>query len=575
MNLVTRRALLFLATSMLASTGASIAAQQTPPASLFPPGTGSISGTVTAVETGKPIAHAAVEIVIYGKPGGQLISSLFRQVATDANGKFTFPDLPEGRYEIAAQAPQYLRMQYGQTEPGPAGLNNQAVPIVLADKQAFTNADFALTHFRAIEGQVTDEFGDPVPNVAIVPAAYIFAAGQRRLVPANGSFDAGPPKPTDDQGRFRLAGLAPGDYYVVALAGAFASPNAAGGFAITYFPGTTDASVARMVTVTPTDDVKNVAFTLVPSRTFDVNGTLIDPSGKPFMNGTMMLMPSSKRAALYTVLRGVSREGGRFSFANVPPGEYVLQAFGPAIGQGGNLAASAFGYLNVKVGQDSDTSNVTVRIPPPRTLRGHISFEDDPTTPKPPPGNVAIIARQTEVDSAPAGGGPAPFTVHDDWTFEVNGMSGFRVMSIGAPGWLLKSVKVDGQDVTDTPLDLREQDVNGVELVLTTKTSTVTGTVEPAKDKKLSDYNLLVFSTDDTRWTSWSRYVAYTRANPRGTFVIRGLPAGIYYAALIGSASNGEWQNPEFLRAIVNSGDATSITVTEGGETKVTLTAKK
>jgi hypothetical protein len=84
-----------------------------------------------------------------------------------------------------------------------------------------------------------------------------------------------------------------------------------------------------------------------------------------------------------------------------------------------------------------------------------------------------------------------------------------------------------------------------------------------------------VFSTDDTRWTVWSRYVAYARANPRGTFAIRGLPPGAYYAAVIGSAANGEWQNPEFLRAIVNAGDTTSITVTEGAETKVTLTAKK
>ena len=574
MNLV-GCARILAAVTLLASAGARVVAQRAPAASALPAGTGSISGTVTAADTGRPIAHAAVEIVIYGGASGQRISGLFKQVVTDANGRYTLADLPPGQFEIAAQAPQYLRLQYGQTEPGPAGLNNQNVPITLVDKQAFTGADFALTHFRAIEGQVTDEFGDPVPNVAIIPAAFIFAAGQRRLVPAGGSLDAGPIKPTDDHGRFRLAGLAPGDYFVVALAGAFASPNAAGGFAITYYPGTADASVARLVTVTSTEDVKNVSFTLVPSRTFDVSGTLIDPSGKPFMNGTMLLLPSSKRAALYTVLRGVSREGGHFSFANVPPGEYVLQAFGPALSQAGNLAASAFGYLDVKVGPNSDTSNVTVRIPPPRTLRGHISFEDDPTTPKPPPENVGIFARQTELDSAPAAGGPAPFTVHDDWTFEVDGMSGLRLMAVATPGWMLKTVRVEGKDVTDIPLDLREQDVDGVELVLTTKASTVVGTVEPAKDKKLSDYNLLVFSTDDTRWTAWSRYVAYTRANPRGTFAIRGLPPGTYYAAVIGSAGNGEWQDPEFLRAIVNNGDATSLTVTEGAETKVALKAKK
>jgi hypothetical protein len=570
MTLVERYARVLISAAVLLSAGARIGAQQAPEASALPSGTGSISGTVTAVDSGRPIPYAVVEVVIYGRLSGR-----FKQVASDADGKYTFTNLPAGHFEIAAQAPLYLRLQYGQTVPGPPGLNNQPVPIELADKQAFIGADFALTHFRAIEGVVTDEFGDPAPNVAIQASQFLYAGGQRRLLPVSGPLDAGPLKPTDDQGRFRLAGLAPGSYYVEALAGAFASPNAAGGFAITYFPGTADASMAQVVTLTPTADATSVSFTLVPSRTFTVSGMLMDPGGKPFVNGTMMLLPSMKRTALFGMVRSVSGVGGRFTFANIPPGDYVIQAFGPPLSKAGNLAAFAFGYLNVHVDENAGLSDLTVRIPPPRTVRGHIAFEDDPTTRKPAPDDVGVFTRQTEFDSAPAAGGPAPFTVHDDWTFEVNGMSGFRLLQVNAPGWLVRSVRLEGQDVTDTPLDLREQDVNGVEVVLTTKASTVMGTVVPAKDRKVADYNLLVFSTDDTRWTIWSRYVAYTRANPRGTFVIRGLPPGTYFAALMGSAASGEWQNPEFLRALVNAGETIQITVTDGAETKVTLAAKK
>jgi hypothetical protein len=43
----------------------------------------------------------------------------------------------------------------------------------------------------------------------------------------------------------------------------------------------------------------------------------------------------------------------------------------------------------------------------------------------------------------------------------------------------------------------------------------------------------------------------------------------------MGSAASGEWQNPEFLRALVNAGETIQITVTDGAETKVTLAARK
>ena len=559
----------FLSLAILALVIVRVDAQQTPRPNPFPPGTGSISGTITAGDTGKPIRNALVEITIY-----ENLSSRFKQVTTDAEGKYSLKDLPAGHFQIAAQAPRYIRMTYGQTQPGPVGLNNPARIIELADAQAFTNADFLLQHYSAIEGVVTDEFGDPVPNVTIQASQVLYGGGMRRLMPANPSMEAGPPRPTDDRGRFRISGLSPGDYYVEAISGAFADPNGAGGFAITFFPGTADPAAARLVTLTPGQDARDIAFTLVPSATFPVAGTLVDADGKPFVSGDMMLMPSPKGTALFLIVRALSGEGGRFAFRNVPPGDYTIQAYGRPVGPGGNLAAYAFGYLNVHVG-DKDTSNLTVRIPPPRSLRGRIRFEDDPAVPKPQPGNVFIGPRQVEFESAPVAGGPSPQVVHDDWTFEVSAMSGMRVVFAQAQGWFLKSVSIAGQDVTDTPLDLREHDVNDVELLFTTKASTLTASLAPAKDKKVADYNLLVFSTDESRWTLWSRYVAIARPNQQGAFVLRGLPPGQYFAAAIGSTTTGEWQAPEFLRALRAGGDTVLFTLGEGMAAKVDLVAKK
>jgi protocatechuate 3,4-dioxygenase beta subunit len=552
-----------------------LAAQQRP--SPMPPGTGSISGRVVAGDTGRPLRNALVEIVIYGTPSGDsLLSGRFGQATTDAQGKFTFDKLPAGRFQIAAQAASYIRMQYGQLQPGSPTNSNMPRTIDLADGQAFTAADFTLTHFNAIEGVVTDEFGDPAPNVSVQVSQVLFAGGRHRLVPVNASTDAGPARPTDDTGHFRIAGLPPGNYYVEALAGAFVDPSAAGGFAVTYFPGTTETAAARLVTLAPGQDAKDVSFALTPAPTVLVAGTVVNGEDKPIGAADLILMPAvTNGPQLFATVRSVAGPDGQFAFRNVPPGSYTIQVFGAPVSDVGNLGARPFGYLTFHVGDPIDTGHLTVRVPGPRALRGHVTFEANATTPLPQPAAVRISALPVDFESAPMAGGPAPFTVHDDWRFEVLAMSGLRALSAGAPGWWLKSVTVDGQDVTDSPLDFREQDVTGVELVFTTRTTTLTATLAVPKDHVVADYNVLVFAAEDTKWTLWSRYVVLLRPNQQSAFVTKGLPPGQYYAIPVGALTGGEWQDPEYLRALLTSGEATPFSLSEGESKTVPLTARR
>lgn len=165
MNALLRRSALALLLGLGSPTLATAAAQQR--ASVLTPGTGSISGHVVAVDTGKPLRHALVEIIIYGPSAGRLLFGRIAQTTTDDLGKFTFDKLPAGLYRIAAQAAGYVRMEYGQQQPGPATNSNMERTIELTDGQLFAAADFSLTHFNAIEGRLTDEFGDPAPDVLV------------------------------------------------------------------------------------------------------------------------------------------------------------------------------------------------------------------------------------------------------------------------------------------------------------------------------------------------------------------------------------------------------------------------
>jgi hypothetical protein len=333
-----------------------------------------------------------------------------------------------------------------------------------------------------------------------------------------------------------------------------------------------------LVTLAPGQDAKDVSFALAPAPMALVAGRVVNGVGKPIGAADLTLLPAGTNGLqLRASVRTATGPDGQFAFRNVPPGRYTLQTFdfGARLSDAGNLGAAPFGYLTFRAGDQVDTGHLTVRVPAPRVLRGHITFETGAATPVPKPEAVAVSAIPVDFESAPMAGGPAPFTVHDDWTFEVLAMSGLRVVTARAPGWWLKSVTVDGKDVTDSPLDFREYDVTGVELVFTTRTTTLTASLAVPKDHTVSDYNVLVFAAEDTKWTARSRYVTLLRPNQRGAFTIQGLPPGQYYAVPVGALTGGEWQDPDYLRARLTSGEATPFSLSEGESQTVTLTARR
>jgi hypothetical protein len=122
----------------------------------------------------------------------------------------------------------------------------------------------------------------------------------------------------------------------------------------------------------------------------------------------------------------------------------------------------------------------------------------------------------------------------------------FRLEPAIPNGWALEAVLVDGTEMTDTPIDVKgRQDVR-VQLVLTDRVATVTGSVTPAGAER--SLTVIVFAEDTLRWPPPSRFVRSAEPDARGAFRIAGLPGGARYLAVaVEGLEEGEADDPDFL----------------------------
>jgi 5-hydroxyisourate hydrolase-like protein (transthyretin family) len=131
-------------------------------------GSAVIRGRVTDAETGQPLERMMVAVM---SPDLQRIDRTWmRQAVTDAQGRYQIANLPASSYYVGASAGEfkvwYLGQQYG-APPNSMAYGQIGKKVELADGEVRQGIDFALTRALAITGRVTDEFGDPLANIAV------------------------------------------------------------------------------------------------------------------------------------------------------------------------------------------------------------------------------------------------------------------------------------------------------------------------------------------------------------------------------------------------------------------------
>jgi hypothetical protein len=157
-------------------------------------------------------------------------------------------------------------------------------------------------------------------------------------------------------------------------------------------------------------------------------------------------------------------------------------------------------------------------------------------------------------------------------TFELSGLIGAQVLRVDRlpDGWVVKAIRANGRDITDTPLEFRGSETATVQVVLTNRISQVSGAVK-ANGQPVTPASVVLFPEDAAQWVFPSRRVRTVRVDQNGVFRAGSVPPGERYLAVaVDYLEQGEFQDPVFLERM--RGRATAFSLTEGENKNLDLT---
>jgi hypothetical protein len=522
-------------------------------------GTAAISGRVTIDVNGEPqpVRRAKVTLESSARRGPQ-------HTDTDTDGRYPFERLPEGEFRVRAEKAGFV----------PRVLDPRRVfelsPLFTVGTGQVVTRDLSMVRGAALEGRITTTTGAPVPNVVVSAVRLAYDATGRRPVPVRQTR-------TDDRGHFRVHTLPAGEYYLDAAPDPVASANqtpVAGQVPTvlerTYYPGAPQVEGGRTIALSTGQNIADLAFSLPVITTAALRGRVIDSTGGA---------PSAWFVRLQRVggpvgeVRGSSNpDGNDFIYPRVPPGDYWLMGVTRATAS--TPLEFAASRLTV-VGQD--LTDLVVTTMKGASVAGHLVVESG-TLPAGVALHVSPMATAFELPvpfTEPGGLPMPPAPVGTDGAFAFPSLFGpllLRVIGL-PPGWVLKSVTVDGADVTDTPVDFRPgATVREARLVITSRTSSVIGVVRDDAGRPVERARVVIFSEDDRTWGWRSRLVHSTEADAEVRYALTGLLAGRYRIVSVPYLEQGSWMDVTILSRLLPL--AGSLVVEDGRSATMNLVGK-
>jgi len=523
-------------------------------------GTASVKGRITAADTGRPLRRVQVRV-----SAPELTEA--RSTSTNLQGAYEFADLPAGRYTISVSRNGYLSLQYGQRRPG-----EPPKPLQVADGQAIDKLDFALPRSGVISGRLSDETGDAFAGVAVYAMQTQFFQGRRSLVPISMGVRS------DDAGQYRLVGLPPGDYVVMASIRETWTTDGKEkqvfAYAPSYFPATANAADAARVKVAIGQEVPAIDISLQAVRAATVSGTALASDGTPLSAGTINLSQEivGPNGGSFMGVGGTTiGADGSWKLRDIPAGEFQLTA--RSISNRDKPTEVAAMTLVV---QGTDMEGITLTTDPGGTLTGRLVTDDGSALPA--SRGALRVGAQTTVPGRRSQGVPVGDTngvVGSAGDFTLRGISGPSMVRVAPlpPGWAIKSVDVGDKDYVDTPIEITGgRQVDGARIVVSNRFPTLTGQITDEKGNP-AEGTVLLFPGDSSKWAEAAGTSRSARPDQSGHFKLEAVRPGDYLAVALDYVQQWQVNDPEFLEDLREK--ATRVTLEEGQNPQLALRIRK
>jgi 5-hydroxyisourate hydrolase-like protein (transthyretin family) len=489
-----------------------------------------IGGTVVDVIYGAPLKAAEVSVQDL-RASGQTIAQP-ASTRTDNNGRFRIEGLGSGRYLVQASRDGYIN-EIRQHET----LGTEV--LLLSPGQHVEDLVLRLLPGGAVSGRVVNERGIPLSGVTLQALTYSHRDGRQELEEVSSTS-------SDSRGRYRMQGLAGGEYYIRGTSPnpAQSNPSAVRASTPIYYPAASNLTRAAQLSIRPGTELAGIDLTCAPEPTFEISGRVLDaPTSLPARAVEVTLL--SDQGDTISASERTSADG-EFKFSGIVPGSYVLvvESAGDARQQG-----TLWGRTSVDV-RDVNVEGIEIILSRGAAVSGHIRVEGktsldlgELTATLEAKESMTLSALMPGIEDAPVTS-DGSFILRNvaTGTYELSVFpipAGYFLEAGGGLGSLETSVTVAGS----YPLP-------SLELILRSASAWIDGTVSSDKPAARA---FVVLAPQGERHNH-ARYYKTAVTNPFGKFVIRSVPPGDYKLFAWESIETGAYLDPDFLRGYEDRG---------------------
>ena len=489
--------------------------------------TASIAGLVTEKGSGQPLPRIVVRL-------GKADPTTDLETLTDADGRYEFSGLEAGDYALSAAPDRhrstYLPQRFGEKNPTQFFAMRLPPNVEVKAGETRTSMDMALTRALAIEGRVSDPSDEPMAEVQI----HVSSAG------GPGSFARS--ASTDDLGMYRVYGLAPGRYRVCADVQGRVDPSASDTASLTRtcYPASLSVAEASDVVLT-SQDASGIDVRVQRIRTHSISGMVIDSVGTPVDGAGVGAYSVDETGGS----SNATTRGGEFVLEGLPPGRYIVTA-GLDVFEPGDPRRRGrdpqVGYAEADVGL-VDTTGIAITVSKAISVAGRVRFEGKPRS-----NQLRMVVQTQPADDYMRRLRSRPLfsPVNDDLRFELKEV--FRLPLVvrvqGLPdGWVLKSVRYQGRDITHVPTEFVSPSAGGLELLVTNRVAHPSVRVMDETGAPVTAFHVVTVPGDPARWKTGRVVVPGTPTRDGvlelgamlpGDYLIAALPPFEYVALLRG-----------------------------------------